>query len=189
MILALVLAAVTAAAESPDDRLFRLGGENHVLQMRLHDQFFENATNRARLKGDGFASACTAHFLAFRKVEPKYAEGLRPIVVQSMRDVVPAERLSAAKVSIGHDPAIVAWKNRVQDSIKAKGASLLANAAADYDLQLPSQLERAGKLSLPAPVSLDRSAMNAPQLAIACFTYFGNNREAILAEAKDGDTL
>jgi len=188
LILSAFLLGVTVAPETADDRLFRLGGEAHILEMRLHDDFFGNPAHQGRLKGTGFASACAAHFLSFQTVEPRYTDRLRPIVIGAMRDIVPADRLATARLPIGHDPAIVAWRNKVNDAVRERGAAVLTEAAADYARVLPEQLRRMSLLSLPQPDPANRSAMNAPQLGISCFTYFGNNRETILAQAKSGET-
>jgi len=186
LIFALLLFAQPVAVEPADDRLFRLGEETHVLAMQLHDQFFYNPAHRARLVGEDFATACAAHFLAFRKVEPRYAASFRPFVIESMQVVVPADRLAAARRPLNHDPQLVAWTGRVHDDIRRRAAAVLAQASSDYDREIVVELKHASGLTLPVAERVNRSSMNAPQLAISCFTYFGNNRAAILAAANDG---
>jgi hypothetical protein len=187
VIIALLLAAAQPVAVEPiDDRLFRLGEESHLLGSRLHDQFFGNSDYRERLKGEGFARACAAHFLAYLKVEPRYAGAFRPFVIESMRSVVPAERLAAARLPLNHDPQLVAWTGRVRDEINRRAAGVLTQAAVEYDRQFAAELVHVAGLALPAAEPVDRTGMNGPQLGISCFIYFGTNRAAILAAAKDG---
>jgi hypothetical protein len=94
--------------------------------------------------------------------------------------------LAAARFPLGHDPALLAWHNRVHDEIAKRGAALLAKAAADYDREFAAELEQVEDVALPRPENIDRSRMDGPQLGISCFIYFGNHREEILAIDKAG---
>jgi len=188
VILAFLFAlAQSSNVEPAEARLFRLGEETHLLKSHLHDRFFGNADFQKRLTGAAFEKACAAHFLALRKVEPRYATEFRPSVVEAMQSVIPPERLAVARISLGHDPNLVAWKSRVHDEIKRRAAGLLNRAGRDYDREIEIELVRVDKVALPAAENVDRAKFNEPQLAIACATYFGNNRSNILTLTSGGE--
>jgi hypothetical protein len=155
--------------------------------MHLHDRFFGNPTYRERLTGAAFEKTCAAHFLAFRRVEPRYATEFRRFVIEAMQSVVPPDRLAAARLDIGHDSGLVAWKGRVRDELQRRAATLLAKAGADFDREVASALNRVEKLALPSAEDADRTRLNEPQLAIACATYFGNNPDGMLAITDAGE--
>jgi hypothetical protein len=188
LILALLLTAAQAARAPDDDRVYRIGGETHVLGVRLQSDYFSNPSNRVRLVGQDFEAACVAHFLAQRRIEQAYAEALRPIVIAAVRAVVPADRLATAETrSLLIGPGLTAWKGRYYDEIERRAGDLLVRASADH--------QRLAEELMDTPVAWpevgegpDRSNANAPQLVIACATYFGENREAIRAMEQVGET-
>ncbi|HEY0326723.1 MAG TPA: hypothetical protein VGC46_12220 [Allosphingosinicella sp.] len=188
MILTFLLAAQLAAA-ADDDRIYRIGGESHVLRMQLQWDYFGDPANRARLVGDGFAPACAAHFLALRRVEPRYAEGFRPIVIASVRAVVPPERLAEAQDgSMFLGSGLAAWQSPVRAEIERRAEILFERARTDHQRLAEEELA-ARRDAWPGRVRTgDRTRMNVAQLATACAIYFGDNREAILATSNAGES-
>lgn len=129
--LLLQMSVVGAPVSVTDEALAAFARQESPLGVWLAEAITHDPALRVEIKRVGFAAACNILVESRNSVSMRYQKRLVPVIVKSVRDKIPADRLEEMKILSFLVGPMQIYKARVLDQVRFDGAKVISDAEAE----------------------------------------------------------